>query len=256
MMKILFHYPQWGNRWIPYIERELNRYDLTVTSTEDSKELARLSEEADILFSAWLNEIVVFWSKYFPDKKIISYVRSYEIWKLDFYKKIDFQKINALIFVSSFGKKAFNQLAKKLNVKLKCRQYIIPNGIDLKEFPYRTKRAGTNKIAMVCALNLVKNIPLALQILMRLPEEYKIHLIGGLQEVSLIPYIRNFKVKDRFITEDPVPKDKVYEWLMDKDFILSTSTTTVFCILSLTTRPESVFRGIITLPLSPAHARA
>jgi hypothetical protein len=76
-MKVLLHYPEWGNRWGQYFEKTLRRYDLTVTHTTKGEELGPLSEEADVLISMWFNETTCFWSRYFPDKKIISYLRRY-----------------------------------------------------------------------------------------------------------------------------------------------------------------------------------
>jgi hypothetical protein len=56
-MKVLLHRHEWDNRWIPYFQKELSRYDLTVTSSVIPDELLNLSRGKDLLVSMWSDEI-------------------------------------------------------------------------------------------------------------------------------------------------------------------------------------------------------
>lgn len=225
-MKVLLHYPEWGNRWIGYFNDILgNKYDLKVHHDLNGESLGPLSEEADILISMWCNEAVYFWTNFFPDKKIITYLRRYELWRPELMAEIRFQAVNAMIFVNDYYRKTFNDLKK--NAYPEMKQYVIHNGVDLSAFPFREKPAGTKKIAFVCAIKDVKNYPLAFQILLNLPEEYKIHNINISGDTYIVPQLLSYReslgLQDRFITEWRVEPEDVPNWLMDKDYILSTS---------------------------------
>jgi glycosyltransferase involved in cell wall biosynthesis len=223
-MKILLHYHQWGNRWIPYFEKELSRYDLTVTSTEDGEELGKLSEKADVLLSMWCDGITAFWTRFFGDKKIITYLRRYEMWEQLYMENVDFPLVDAIIFVSDYYKRVFN----KMVVNKPKYQFVIPNSVDIDKFPFRKEHIKNKDIALVCSIKNVNNIPLAFQILMELPKEYKLHQIGLSQHNSQIvgqiySYMHNLGLADRFITHSRLPIDEVPNWLMNKDCLLSTS---------------------------------
>ena len=225
-MKILLHYPTWGNRWIEYIEKELSQYDLTVCHSFDGGEVGKLSEKADILISMWANEVTMFWSQHFGDKKIITYLRRFEIWEKNLYLSTNFGNIDAIIFVADYYRRVFNEIRQD---KPKPRlQFVLPNGVDLNEFPLRKKKPGSNKIAMVANIKNVKNIPLAAQILLNLPGGFEIHHVAMSVHTDqiagqIISYLRNLGLQKRYIFNPGVPKDQVKTWLMDKDYVLSTS---------------------------------
>jgi len=224
-MKALLHYPKWGNRWAPYIETELGCfYDLTVTDSLDGETLGAQSQDADLLISMWCNEATYFWSHYFPDKKIISYLRRYELWTPNLIGSINFDAVDAMIFVSEYYRSTFNDLLKENAPR---RQYVIYNGVDVNAIPFRQETPKSKKIAFVCAVRDVKNFPLAFQILLSLPEDYTIHNICFSGDPLLVPQLLSYRevlgLQERFRFEGRVEPDKVYDWLSDKGFILSTS---------------------------------
>ncbi len=224
-MKILLHYPEWGNRWIPYFKNQLGKYDLAITHSEIGAEVGELSEKADVLISMWCNGIVTFWGNFFPEKKIITYIRRYEIWETTLLDTIRWDYIDATIFVSEFVQKVMNSY-KPFNVPPE-NQWIIPNGVDTDSFIPIISDPNSKKIAMVCSIKNVKNIPLACQILMQLPEEYHIHHIGlpfNFQMIGqMTSYIKNIGLEDRFHLEGVIEPHEVMGWLKDKRCILSTS---------------------------------
>lgn len=222
-MKLLLHYPKWNNRWIDYIERELEPYDVIRCHTFDRDELCRKAEKADVLFSMWLNANVTLWTQEFPEKKIISYLRRFEIWEHDIYTWTRFDAIDAMIFVSPYYKRLFE---KKAPFQPK-KTYLIPNGINIDDFPLLPE-SGSTDIAWVGQMKAVKNIPLAFQILLALPDKYKLHQIGlPVQESQLhgqlASYVDNLGINGRLVTYDPINAYLMPDWYKDKGYVLSTS---------------------------------
>lgn len=227
MKKVLLHYPKWNNRWEQPILEQLKDYDLTVSHSNNLEEINGLSEDKDILISMWCSSVVNMWTHKFPDKKIITYLRRYELWEEDLMARPNWAVVNHIIFVSKWCKEMANMMWKQNNIAPPLHQSIIPNGIDMQSFTLRKEKAGTGKIAMVCSLKEVKNLPLAFQILTELPDRYSFHHIGLPYSTQILgqimSYANNLNVADRIHFDGHIARDKVNEWLMDKDYILSTS---------------------------------
>lgn len=227
MKKVLLHYPKWNNRWeIPILE-QLKDYDLRVSHSNDMNEVRALSVDKDILISMWCNSVVNLWTHEFPGKKIITYLRRYELWEETLMALPDWNAVDHIIFVSQWCMEIANQMWKQNKIVPPMNQSVIPNGIDMSQFKLREEKPNTGKIAMVCSLKEVKNMPLAFQILTELPDKYSLHHIGlpySTQNLGMImSYANNLRVAYKIHLDGQIPRDKVREWLADKDYILSTS---------------------------------
>jgi glycosyltransferase involved in cell wall biosynthesis len=222
-MKILFHAPAWGNLWIdPIINVLSSTHQVKYTSTQDGNELVALSEDADLLLSGWCNEITSFWSNNFGHKKIVTFLRRYEIYCNHIRDSINWNNINDVIFVSNYWKNTFNKTWHVSGPKT----HVVPNGIDVNCIPFDQNRKPGDKIAMVCQLRAIKNIPLAAQILLELPGNYTIHHAGlesGEDLSYIIPYLGNLGVLNRFKFYGSMSREELFKWLKDKNYILSTS---------------------------------
>jgi glycosyltransferase involved in cell wall biosynthesis len=175
-MKILVAYPKWDNRWIPYFKKTLSCYDTKFFPSEDFS-LNSLWEEslkADVLISMWSDEIPAFWSTYFADKKIITYLRRYELYTKQMVNT-KWNNVDAVIFVSEFIRQCFNETLTTGKPK---KTYVIPNAIDFEQFTFENHDRKPTKIAFVCTYITHKNFGLATQILLSLPDEYTLHYIG------------------------------------------------------------------------------
>ena len=225
-IKITLYYPEWSNRWIPYILDELTScYEVTVFHNTNIDVVVEASKDADILLSMWCDPIVEFWSNKFPHKKIISYLRRYEMWEQETIKNVKFENIDAMIFVSQYYKNVFNGIINSAGEQK--RQYVIANGIDTSHFSIPSSVPEKTKIALIGSIKVVKNLPLAGQVLLQLPEEYTIHHIGlpfnSQSTGQVMSYLGNLGLSHRFRFEGHIPSDKVPKWLENKGCILSTS---------------------------------
>ena len=227
MKKVLLHYPDWKNRWEPYVKEALSEFDLTVTSSLEVDELEQLSKDADILVSMWANQVVQLWTERFPEKKIITYLRRYEMWSPELMQSIDWRQTDAVVFVSRWCMETASMMLSDHGLPVPGNQIVIPNGIDIDQVPFRESPAKTKKIGMVCSIKEVKNIPMAFQVLLQLPEDYHLHHIGlpySSQGIcTIMSYIDSIGLTDRVHFEGTVKRSEVFDWLNDKEVLLSTS---------------------------------
>jgi len=226
-LKVLLAYPSWDNRWIPYFNKELAQYDTVNIRSDDMSlnNLWDLSRKADVLISMWATEVPLFWSVYFPDKKIITYLRRYEFFGGDYMRNTKWENVDAVIFVNECVREAF----EKSIFPPPRRTYTIYNAVDLDQFRLaeRNGRKPT-RIAFVTSGTDHKNFPLAVQILHCLPDEYTVHHIGKKVKgfkVLYDSYMESMGVAGRWFWDDRIPAAQMPEWYGDKDFILSTSIT-------------------------------
>ena len=150
------------------------------------------------------------------------------MWEPDLMQNIKWEAVDKVIFVSEWCRRAANDILSHNKIILPSDQRVIHNGVDLEEFPFRGKRADTKKIGLVCSLKEVKNIPLAFQIMLALPEEYSLHHVGlpfsNQDAGQLYSYAHGLaNLSGRFVTDWYIPSHRIAGWLADKDFILSTS---------------------------------
>jgi glycosyltransferase involved in cell wall biosynthesis len=228
-MKVLLHYPNWKNRWEEHILKALSGFDVAKTDTTNVEELRELSKDKDVLISMWCSSVVNFWSHEFPEKKIITYLRRFELWEPEFMIGPNWDAVDYMIFVSDWVKKAFNLMCEQSGVTTTPKkQVVIPNGIDIDSFPLRKEKSNTNKIAIVGSLKEVKNFPLAIQILTELPPKYEMYHVGiqfNSQNTGiLMSYAYNLGINNRIHFEGFIPKENMYKWYLDKDYLLSSAT--------------------------------
>jgi glycosyltransferase involved in cell wall biosynthesis len=223
-MRILF-YSEGANRWIQPLNRKLDESGIQwkwVNRQTPVKEILEDVQLADKVVSMWADEAAVLISKSIQDKPFYVYIRAYECYS-DFMFKIDWSKVTGIFFCA----KHIQDIANERNPELKkIPQYFIPNWIDVDEFKAGDNQIG-NKIAMVCSISWKKNLPMALQILAELPEEYTLHHAGWVMEPSLAYYCKHITselgIINRVFWHGAIPPEEMPGFYKDKDFILSTS---------------------------------
>jgi glycosyltransferase involved in cell wall biosynthesis len=168
----------------------------------------------DTYLFMWCNEDTVRFINTEPKyAKYIVYVRRYEVFGLA--HEVDWSKVDKVIMVNDW-------LAEELSREFTIKPEVIYNAIDESKWTYKKRIHGKN-IAMVGYINQKKNLPLAIQIMSILPDDYTLHLVGGIQDGATWMYLKNLAddMKIRVVCYGQIPHDEMDEWLEDKNYILS-----------------------------------
>ena len=167
----------------------------------------------DCIIFLWTNQDTI---KFINDNpkicKYIVYIRRYEFFGL--IHSVQWDKVDEIVFVNNYLKNKFEEhFNKKTN--------LIYNGVNPSKWTYREHSAGVN-IAMVGWINQKKNFPLAMQILKRLGNRYKLHIAGGFQDEATLMYISYFAEQNKLNNIIFYGRIKdMNSWLENKDYILS-----------------------------------
>jgi glycosyltransferase involved in cell wall biosynthesis len=152
----------------------------------------------------------------FNDVKKVVFIRRYEYYHspLD---TVDWQKISKVIMVNDF-------LAWGFQERTGVQPHVIFNAVQLDSWTWKERLPG-KKIAWVGFINQKKNLPLAIQIMAKLPRDYELHVAGGIQDVTTMDYIvhlaNSLGVRATFY--DQVKHEYMDAWLEDKNYLLNTS---------------------------------
>ncbi|MEJ5258002.1 MAG: methyltransferase domain-containing protein [Fervidobacterium sp.] len=203
-------------------------YDTKLVVTEDIKTLQEAVRWADIIWLEWANEMAIFVTKNIPElskKKVICRLHSYEA-LTDFPERIDWTKIDHLIFVAKHTQEIFRELHKTLDIP-NVKEHVISNGIDLDRFKFTLHKPGYN-LAVAAIIGHKKDPTMWIQLLAklkRIDKNYKLHIAGEFENFRYKVYF-NYSIKEVDLEENMIlhgwVKD-IEKFLEDKNFVLSTS---------------------------------
>lgn len=150
-----------------------------------------------------------------PCKHIV-FIRRYE-WYYGYWQKVDWRKVSEVIMVNDF-------LAKQFEKQTGIKPHVVYNAVNTAQWKFRERKHGKN-IAWVGFINQKKNLPLALQILAELPDDYALHLAGSIQDNATMDYLDNIgkSIKRKIYWNGQIPHAQMDLWLEDKNYILSTA---------------------------------
>lgn len=150
------------------------------------------------------------------DVKNITFLRRYELFDgtLDHF---DFSKVGRLVVLNDYIQAVVKSLYDVESV-------IIPNGVVLDDWTFKNRGHGKD-IAWVGHVNHRKCLPLAMEILAILPDDYTIHVAGSVQNADAYHYANYVAYRSgrKIRWYDHV--DDMDAWLEDKNYILSTSVS-------------------------------
>ena len=179
----------------------------------------------DIAWFEWAQGPIEIASNLPKTCKIICRIHRFEIYG-NFTNHINWSNIDDLIFITPNVYEEFKELHKP-NIDDLTRVHIVKNSIILDDIPFIEKEKGFN-IAYIARFHGAKNPSLMLQILKKLVEidnRYKVYMIGGIQDITEYKYTmylaEKMQISDNLIYEGKI--NNVFEWLKDKNYILSTS---------------------------------
>jgi len=206
-MKVKIFSPDWGHTWLDIYPKLLKERGHEV-----------VEDNPDVVLNMWASPDAL---KLYPDARHIMFLRRYELFSFD-WPKYDWNKIECLILVNDWIKKVVDEVFKREGIKTKTM--VIYNAVDTSKWTYRERGHG-KKIGMACHVHPKKNLPLALQILAALPDDYELHIAGKMQEQFTFHYIDNLarSIKRRVFIYDHIEHSLMDKWWEDKNYCLSTS---------------------------------
>lgn len=118
----------------------------------------------------------------------VMFLRSYELFQPDGLKKVEWGALDALICVNP----AFQRMVQAYfaDHAIKVPVHCIFNGTPLQRWTFKP-RVFNGKIGMACHVHWKKNIPLALQVLAKLPSDTELHIAGEIQDPCTQTYIEH-----------------------------------------------------------------
>jgi len=204
----------WANSWIPAYRKVFDNWDVEITPHPKPE------HNPDAMMFMWADPpSCEYVNKAFKrDTKYIMFMRRYEFFMSN-WRKLNFEKIDHFICVNDYFADEVRRVAND-----RCPVSVIYNAVDLDKWPHKVREHG-NKVAMVCYIHMKKNIPMALQIIAKLPEGYELHLAGANQSPETMHYMDwiGQKVRRKVYCYDQIEHDSMPLWFNDKNYLLSTS---------------------------------
>ena len=189
----------------------------------------------DLMLFMWTNEDTY---KYFkfngrPQRpKTIVFIRRYEFYT-GIVDALPWQDVDEIVVVNDFFAEGFERTHK-------IKPHVIHNGVNLGDWTFKERSHG-KKIACVSRVATVKNLPLAVQIMIELnarakhesyvnPKpweplggEYELHIAGTFQSSEMIDYVMHIAREAGVNVCFYGPVDNINKWLEDKNYLLNTS---------------------------------
>lgn len=204
------------------------KYEVRTCYSTNNQEIESAIKWAGVVWLEWANEMAVALTNHptlLNGKRVICRLHSYEAFA-GYVGKIKLEKISDLIFVAEHIKDIVLKQVRHLSDKIKS-VHIVPNGVNLKKFPFKERRPGYN-LAYVGHINYKKGPMLLLHAFRELVQKesrYRLFVAGNFQDTRYELYF-NQMIKEmgleKNIQMDGWVED-VADWLEDKQYIVCTS---------------------------------
>lgn len=216
----------WDNKFTDLYTRYFSKSnDVRRVKPTTELDLKDILSWADIIWSQWCNEPLVYLSKQTTDAALVTHIHSFEILTPQLMQNVNWSRIDGTIFVADHMQVNANRLWS--NQLANVPQTMIYNSVDLNEYAMHDSGAGHN-IGYVGYLNHKKGIGLLIQCLKAAVERdqrYRLHIAGTFQETRFEVYmthlIDSMGLSDNVVMHGWV-KD-VPTWLKSMNYVISTS---------------------------------
>jgi len=212
-MKMHLITPAWGHPWVEGYKKvcEERGHEFKVS---DGKHLS-IASETDVVIHAWADGR----STPLPGAYNIMFMRRYELFAVN-WSKFDWDNIDLLICVNDWIAGVVYEYFKEKGIDTPIQ--VIYNGVDPGKWTYAERKPGP-RIGMACHVHPKKNLPMALQILANLPEEYELHIAGAIQDSCTAEYLNDLakRMKRKLYLYGHV--EDMDGWWEMMNFCLSTS---------------------------------
>jgi glycosyltransferase involved in cell wall biosynthesis len=224
--RMVFFVKQGMDSFIGDIISNLSKeYETKKVVVTDLRQIDKEMLDADICWFEWCDELVIYGSQLeaAKRKKLICRLHSYEAF-IDYPKNVNWNTVDITIFVAEHIR---NTVLGQVSALKKERTVIIPNGIDINKYTFKTRNPGY-KIAYLGYINYKKGPMLLLHTFSAIHAcnpNYKLYIAGTFQDNRDVLYFQQF-IKEMNLENCVIYdgwQNDVDKWLDDKDYILCTS---------------------------------
>lgn len=197
----------WRNAWVPYFKKAIEARGHEFV----------LNGGGDVVLHGWASGDSV----PLAGARNIMFMRRYELFEGGL-QRVDWKQVDALICVNSWIKEVVQTVFAQSKVKTPV--HLIYNGTDLSRWRYR-ERKPSKKVGMACHIHPKKNLPLAVQVLAHLPEDYELHIAGEIQDSCTAEYLNHLgtRLRRKVYLYGHVQENEMSLWWEQMGFCLSTS---------------------------------
>lgn len=207
-MKVALLTP-WDNAWVPHFRLAFERRGHTFALD--------LTASPDVVLHGWSSGH----TQPVKGARNIFFLRRYELFEGGL-RKVDWGAVDALVVVNAWIKDRVAEYfhAHDIGVPL----HLIYNGTDPELWKFR-RRAHGRRIGMACHVHPKKNLPLAMQILSRLPASYELHIAGDVQDSCTAEYLNHIgrRLERKVYLYGDLPHAQMNFWWEQMNYCLSTS---------------------------------
>jgi glycosyltransferase involved in cell wall biosynthesis len=207
-MKVILVTP-WENAWVPYFKAAFEARGHEFECRPDAV-------SADVVLHGWASGD----SQPVDGAKNVMFMRRYELFEGGI-NRVRWPGVDHLICVNSWiANIAGSVLADRYGTKV----HLIYNGTDVNTWRFKVREPG-KKMGMACHVHPKKNLPLAVQILGLLPEDYELHIAGAIQDSCTAEYLNNLgkALKRKVYLYDHIDAGMMSMWWEQMSYCLSTS---------------------------------
>ncbi len=177
----------------PILKKLPERYEIVRMGEGGSAtEIGLGLKEVDAAFFEWAVGPAAVGSQKSADVPTLVRLHRYEAYT-EWPRQIAWKNVDDLVFVSDGVRRSFGELNGESLVGPQTRVHVIPNGIDVADYPFDAARRRTFDIAFVGRLHLVKNPMLLVQLmgaLVKRDPRFTLHIAGGTQHIEAYRYLR------------------------------------------------------------------
>ncbi len=216
----------WDNKFTDlYVRYFSQKNKVRKIKPQSESDLKEILGWADIIWSQWCNEPLVYLSKQRTGVALVTHIHSYEILTPQLMQSVVWDQIGGAIFVAEHMRDNANRLWSKQLAGVP--QTTIYNSVDLAEYQLYKGRSGKN-IGYVGYLNHKKGIGLLLQCIKAAVDrdpEYRLHIAGTFQEIRFEVYMTH-QIEQMGLADNVVMHGWVKDipgWLGSMQYVVSTS---------------------------------
>jgi len=208
-MNVLIIDHNWGKSWLRlYIDRFTGR-GCNVETWNGIEE--PIPKSPDVVLCTWADRD---FTSVYPEAKHVMMMRRFEFFHAP-WAGYNWDKINLLVCCNGW-------IAYQVANAIKSNTAVVQlrNSIDASLWRFKERAHGLN-IGMTCRVHPVKNLALAVQIMLRLPE-HKLHIAGPIQDPNVCAYMTHM-LGDRVCFYGNLNRNVLDDWWEYRNYCLSTS---------------------------------